>query len=110
MNAAFEQLRAAAVPVNRSCALVGRARATHYRHARGPLHGPRLARRVADNGQALSGIERAAVLALINTSAYANLSIGQIWARELDEGRYLCSVSTMYRIPRATGQTSRGQT
>ncbi len=45
------------------------------------------------------------MLALINSEAYADLSIGQIWARELDAGSYLCSASTMYRIARAAGQT-----
>ncbi|MGH3780115.1 MAG: transposase, partial [Pseudonocardiaceae bacterium] len=105
MSTAFAELRAAEVPVRRACVLVGRARATHYRHARGPAHGPRPARVVADNGQALTGTERAAVLNLINTEAYADLSIGQIWARELDEGRYLCSASSMYRIARAAGQS-----
>jgi len=45
------------------------------------------------------------VLELINTEKYADLSIGQIWTRELDEGRYLCSMSTMYRIARAAGQS-----
>jgi len=60
---------------------------------------------VPENGQALSAAERAAVLTLINTPAYADLSIGQIWARELDEGRYWCSTSTMYRIARAAGQS-----
>ena len=50
---------------------------------------PPPARVVPDNGQALSAAERAAVLTLINSPAYADLSIGQIWARELDEGRYL---------------------
>jgi len=45
------------------------------------------------------------VLTLINTPAYPDLSIGQIWARELDEGRYWCSTSTMYRIARAAGQS-----
>jgi len=105
MTATFTELRGAAVPINRSCALLGRARATHYRYARGPVHGPRPARLVPDNGQALSRTERAAVLTLINTEAYADLSIGQIWARELDEGRYWCSASTMYRIARAAGQS-----
>lgn len=106
MNHTFTELRATAVPVKRACALLGRARATHYRHARGPVHGgPRPARVVPDNGQALCEAERAAVLTLINTPAYADLSIGQIWARELDEGRYRCSVSTMYRIARQAGQT-----
>jgi len=105
MTVAFTELRAAAVPVSRSCALVGRARATHYRQARRPVHGPRPARLVPENGQALSAAERAAVLTLINTAAYADLSIGQIWARELDEGRYWCSMSTMYRIARQAGQS-----
>ena len=105
MNDTFTELRAAAVPIKRACVLVGRARATHYRHARGPVHGPRQARAVPANGQALSDTERAAVLTLINTPGYADLSIGQIWARELDEGRYLCSASSMYRIARRAGQT-----
>src|SRR5665648_277785 len=39
------------------------------------------ARVAADNGQALTQDERQAVLSLINTEAYADLSIGQIWAR-----------------------------
>lgn len=42
---------------------------------------------------------------MINTPAYQNLSICQIWARELDEDRFYCSKSTMYRIARAAGQT-----
>ena len=105
MTVTFTELRKAAVPINRSCALIGRARATHYRHARGPVHGPPPARLVPENGQALSLAERGAVLTLINTPAYADLAIGQIWARELDEGRYWCSASSMYRIARAAGQS-----
>ncbi len=105
MSAAFAGLRDAGVPARRACALIGRSRATRYRHARGPVHGPAPARAVPGNGQALSGAERAAVLALISTEAYADLSIGQIWARELDAGSYLCSASSMYRIARAAGQS-----
>ena len=77
MNTAFAGLRAAGMPVTRACALTGRARATHYRHAAGPVHGPRLPRAVPGNGQALTGAERAAVLTLINSEAYADLSIGR---------------------------------
>jgi len=105
VSVTFTELRAVAVSINQSCALLGRARATHYRHVRGPVHGPRPARLVPDNGQALSAAERAAVLTLINTPSCADLAIGQIWARELDEGRYWCSVSSMYRIARAAGQS-----
>ena len=105
MSTAFAALRNAGVPVRRACVLTGRARATHYRHARGPVHGPAPARQVPANGQALTGTERAAVLALISTEAYADLSIGQIWARELDSGTSLCSASIMYRIARSAVQT-----
>ncbi len=105
MSGTFAELRTAGLSVLRACLLIGRARATHYRHVRGPVHGPRPVRVVPDNGQALSRGERQAVLTLINTPAYADLSIGQIWARELDEGRYLCSLSSMYRIARQAGQS-----
>jgi putative transposase len=93
------------VAIQRACELIGRARATHYRHLTPPMFGPRPARAAADNDQALSDAERAAVLTLINSDGYADLSIGQIWARELDAGNYLCSLSTMYRIAAAVGQT-----
>ena len=102
MSATFTELRAAAVPINRA-AWPGQGHPLPARSR--PVHGPRPARAVPENGQALSAAERTAVLTLINNQAYADLSIGQIWARELDEGRYWCSASTMYRIARAAGQS-----
>jgi putative transposase len=105
LSVAFSELRAAGVTTKSACALIGRPRASHYRHLLGPVQGPKPRREVPDNGQALTPAERDAVLALINTKNYADLSIGQIWTRELDEGRYLCSMSTMYRIARAAGQS-----
>ena len=105
MSVAFTELRGAGVTTKSACALIGRPRATHYRKLLGPVQGPKPRRMVPDNGQALTPAERDAVLELINTEKYADLSIGQIWTRELDEGRYLCSMSTMYRIARAAGQS-----
>lgn len=105
MSATFVGLRDAGLPVRTACALIGRARATHYRRVRGPVLGPKPARVPAGNAQALSVPERLAVLELINTPAYADHSIGQIYARELDADRYWCSVSSMYRIARAAGQS-----
>ncbi|MET9498109.1 DDE-type integrase/transposase/recombinase [Streptomyces sp. NPDC006552] len=40
----------------------------------------------------------------MNSAEYAALPPVQIWARELDAGRYHCSISTMYRILRKQGQ------
>ena len=91
MNTTFQQLHTVGMATRDACALIGRSRATHYRHRQPPVHGPAPARVVPDNGQALTPVEREAVLALINTEANADLSIGQIWARELDTGTYLCS-------------------
>jgi putative transposase len=105
MSAAFGELRAVGVRTKAACGLIGRSRASHYRHLLGPVHGPRPPRKVPGNGQALTVVERDAVLTLINSTGYGDLSIGQVWTRELDEGRYLCSMSTMYRIARAAGQS-----
>jgi putative transposase len=38
------------------------------------------------------------VLALLNCQEHANLAPRQIYAMTLDEGRYVCSIRTMYRI------------
>jgi transposase InsO family protein len=111
MTTAFAQLRAAEISVKKSCVLTGMSRATHYRRANptGPVHGPRLPR--TPPPQALTDTERLHVLDLLASPAYADLAIPQVWARELDEGRYWCSMSTMYRIARAAGQVRerRGQ-
>lgn len=48
--------------------------------------------------------EQASVLEVINSTGYCDLSIGQVWARELDQGRYWCSMSSMYRIARVARQ------
>lgn len=66
------------------------------------MHGPWLPR--APPPAALDATERALVLELLGSLAYRDLAISQVWARELDEGRYWCSVSTMYRIARTAGQ------
>ncbi len=44
------------------------------------------------------------MLDLLNQPRYVDLAPAQVWARELDEGRWWCSPSTMYRILRAAGQ------
>jgi transposase InsO family protein len=79
-----------------ACALTGRSKATHYRRLK-PVHGPR--RKPGGNpATRLDDAERAAVLAVLNSPGYADLSPGQVYHRELDAGRYHCSERTMYRI------------
>jgi putative transposase len=45
------------------------------------------------------------VVALLHREDNTDRSPAQVWARELDEGRYLCSQATMYRILLARGET-----
>ena len=52
----------------------------------------------------LSESERATVLAIVNTSRFASLPPTQIVPRLADEGRYLASESTVYRILREADQ------
>lgn len=85
-----------------ACRLTGRSRATHHRRLNPPPPKEPAPRKPPPS--ALAPTERRAVLALMNSPAYADLAPAQIWARELDQGRYHCSVATMYRILREHGQ------
>jgi putative transposase len=53
---------------------------------------------------ALSQAEQEAVLAVLNSERFADLAAPQVFAQLLDEGVYLCSTSTMYRLLRANAQ------
>jgi putative transposase len=48
--------------------------------------------------RALSEHERTNVLAVMNEDRFCNLAVAEVYATLLDEGRYLCSQRTMYRI------------
>jgi putative transposase len=85
------------VGVVEACRLTGRSRATHHRstHPQPRRLGPTPK---AQYPGELTDTERARVLALLTSDTYAQMSCHQVWARELDEGRYWCSPRTMYRI------------
>lgn len=104
---AFASLIGLAITVVTACRLTGKSRATHYRRVNPPPAkvDPLPQSERAKPSSMLSETVREKVLTVINTPAYQNLSICQIWARELDEDRYHCSMSSMYRIARAAGQT-----
>jgi putative transposase len=91
------------VGTTRACMLSGRSRATWYRAAAGPVHGPR-APRTTRPKNALGDEERTAVLAVLRSPIYRDLAVAQVWAMLLDDGTYLASQSTMHRILRAAGE------
>ena len=84
-----------------ACAAVGRSPATHYRAFEPRKLGPPMPRPTPPN--ALCTTEREAVLELLR-GRFVDSAPAQAWAMLLDEGTYLASESTMYRLLRSTGE------
>ncbi len=78
-----------------TCAALGFARATYYRN-RQPRFGPPRPRPAPP--RTLSSEERTTALTLLNEPRFADLAPAEIYATLLDEGRYLCSERTLYRV------------
>ena len=78
-----------------ACRALGVSRSTFYRRAR-PAPGRRQPRPTP--ARALSQIERKRVEATLASPRFVDRSPGEVVATLLDEGRYLCSERTMYRI------------
>jgi putative transposase len=78
-----------------ACMALGLPRASFYRqHAPRPArtsHRPKPAR-------TLSLPERQATLDTLHEERFQDKAPAQVWATLLDEGRYLCSIRTMYRL------------
>jgi putative transposase len=89
------------VGTKEACRVLGEARARHYRrHRRSPLP-PRQTRSPRPQPRALSADERAALRDVLNSEAHVDEAPATVYAKLLDDGRYLGSVSTMYRVLRA---------
>jgi putative transposase len=99
--AAIEEL-AQKLPVNQACELFGMVRSTLYR-SRQPKAPP--AKRVRPQpARTLSGAERSQVHELLNSERFVDQSPYEIYATLLDEGSYLCSIRTMYRVLQEQGE------
>ncbi len=85
-----------------ACRALGAAPATIYRRRRPPA--PRLPRPRPTPARALSEAEREAVVAELHSPRFVDCSPAQVWATLLDEGRYLASERTMYRLLAANGE------
>ena len=79
-----------------ACRAVGASPATIYRRRRPPEPMPRRARPTP--ARALREPEREAVLEVLHSERFVDVSPEETWATLLDEGTYLCSPRTMYRI------------
>lgn len=102
IDAAFDELKAV-TSTKQACDLLGRPRATHYRRLQPAVAGPPTPRPAPPN--ALTEAEQQRILAVLRSPEYCDLAPAQVWARLLDDGIYLCSISTMYRLLRIAGES-----
>ena len=92
---AYVSLTEAAIPTREAAVLAGVSRATATRKPRTPAPAQSPA---AEPSNKLSAAERAHVLATVNSARFVDLPPMQIYAQLLDEGTYMCSISTFYRV------------
>lgn len=102
LDTAVDELVAAGINRRRACDALGCARASHYRRRRAPLHGPPAPR--PRSHRALQPAEGTEIIETLNSERFCDQAPAQVWATLLDEGIYLGSVSTMYRLLRAAHQ------
>jgi len=79
-----------------ACRALGASAATIYRRRRPPA--PRMPKPRPTPARALSGPERQQVLDVLHSERFVDVSPEETYATLLDEGTYLCSARTMYRI------------
>lgn len=84
-----------------ACAATGRPQANHYRRHRASPAPPRPPRERRPQPRALTPDERAQVRAVLNSEEHVDKAPATVYHELLDEGIYLASVSTMYRVLRA---------
>ena len=87
----------------RACLALGVARASVYRFFRRKDKASQ-STEPAKPERALSEDERHNVLDTLNSGRFVDMPPAQVWATLLDEGTYLCSIRTMYRILEANNQ------
>jgi putative transposase len=88
------------VPTRQAAQLAGLVRSTAIRHGKAALAPtpPMPPRPVADPVNKLTVLERLRILEVLTSPRFVDLAPLQVYAQLLDEGVYLCSVSTMYRV------------
>lgn len=105
--AALTEARAAGARLDAACRVIGVSARTIQRWKRHPDVDDRRCGPRHRAGNALNAREEGQVLALLTSPEYGHLSPKQLVPRLADEGRYLASESTMYRLKRRLGLAAR---
>ena len=98
---AAEELAGEIGQTTEACEALGVARSTLYRKRQPATPEPK--RRPRPH-RALDETEREEVLGALHCERFVDKAPAQVWATLLDEGTYLCSIRTMYRILEEHGE------
>jgi putative transposase len=109
MSVAVEHAIATLAPIvgtATACKSTGWPRSSWYRtHRRSPAPPPPPRPAPRPQPRALSAAERQQVLDTLHAERFWDAAPASVYASLLDEGRYLASIATMYRLLRAEGET-----
>ncbi|MCD2100514.1 IS3 family transposase [Rhodococcus rhodochrous] len=108
LTAVWCDLTAAGVSTRTASALTGVVRSTAVRRrtaATAPTP-PVVSAPPTPPANKLTALERRRILEVLNSDRFVDRAPLEIYAQLLDEGIYLCSVSTMYRVLRENAQVS----
>ena len=92
------------VGIRAACHSLSVGRATFYRRQQPGRVGVRAAKPARHSPRALSKTERTDVLSVLHSAQFVDRAPAAIHATLLDQGRYLCSPRTMYRLLAAAGE------
>jgi hypothetical protein len=88
------------VGTRKACRVTGRVQASHYRRHR-KIPAPQRSKREREpQPRALSPVERARVREVPGSPEHVDKAAAAVYHQLLDQGSYLASVSTMYRVLR----------
>lgn len=93
--------------VRAACEAVGASQAGYYRRHRqspAPIRPEPIPHRQRHQPRALSIAEQRAILDVLHSDRFVDLAPAEVWAILLDEGVYLGSESTFYRLLRQAGE------
>ena len=106
MNAVLEQ-RPQRLPLVQACFALGLNRGTIYARQHRAANDEPAARRSRIKSiqpRGLSADERVNVIKVLHSKPYADQPPAEVYQRLLEQGQYLCSVSTMHRILRGLSE------
>jgi transposase InsO family protein len=98
------EARLAGARQRQSCDAIGMQVRTLQRWQREPTVGDRRPGRVQDPANKLNDLERQRILALANSAEFGHLPPSQIVPRLADQGKYVASESSFYRVLKAVNQ------